>query len=99
LVAVLTIDVVTSSAIEGERLDTEYLQKNPGAVAVKTVEVCNIYWGTSSLNESLLDMVDVFRPVILSEIAPGRCILKKDLVSTGGQWPFFADLLRKTWAG
>ncbi len=51
---------------------SEYLQKNPEAVPVETIEVCNIYWGTSSLNESYLDTVDVSRPVILAEIAPGR---------------------------
>jgi hypothetical protein len=49
-----------------------YLQKNPEAVPVEAVEVCDIYWGTSSLNESHLNSVDVSRPVILAEIAPGR---------------------------
>lgn len=50
----------------------EYLQKNPEAVPVEAVEVSDIYWGSSSLNESHLDTVDVSRPVILAEIAPGR---------------------------
>jgi hypothetical protein len=51
---------------------TEYLQKNPEAVPVEMVEVCNIYWGSSSLNETHLNSVDVSQPVILAEIAPGR---------------------------
>ena len=51
---------------------SEYLQKNPEAVPVEFARIADISSGFSSLNESHLDAVDVSRPIILAEIAPGR---------------------------
>jgi len=50
----------------------DYIQKHPDEITLETVAVDNIYIGSSVIDESHLESVDVGKPVIMAEIAPGR---------------------------
>lgn len=50
----------------------DYIQKNPDSFPVEQVAVKDFYKELSVINESHVDSVDVLKPVILAEIAPGR---------------------------
>lgn len=50
----------------------DYIQKNPDSFPVEQVAVKDFYKELSVINESHVDSVDVSKPVILAEIAPGR---------------------------
>jgi len=50
----------------------EYLEKEPTDVELVEIAVCDLDQGFSSLNESHVDSVDLSRPVVLVEIAPGQ---------------------------
>ena len=50
----------------------EYLEKEPTDVELVEIAVCDLDQGFSSLNESHVDSVDLSRPVVLVEIAPGH---------------------------
>ena len=54
---------------------TEFIQNNPGSFRCEEVLVKGFPAGFSRLNESYLAEVDLSRPVILAEIAPGRFIV------------------------
>ncbi len=51
---------------------TEYIQANPEGIALEDVAVSDFHKEFSSINESHMDSVQISRPVILAEIAPGR---------------------------
>jgi hypothetical protein len=51
---------------------TEYIQENPGNVALEEMAVSDFPKASSSLDESYVDSVEVTRPVLLAEISPGR---------------------------
>lgn len=51
---------------------TEYIRGNPGAVTFREVAVASVPKFSDSYHESYLETVDVSRPVIMAEIAPGR---------------------------
>lgn len=51
---------------------SEYISSNPGLFSEEEVFVKEIYRESPHINESHLDSVDVSKPVILAEIAPGR---------------------------
>jgi len=51
---------------------TEYIQENPDNIICEDVLVKDYISSFSKLNESHLPTVDVSKPVILAEIAPGR---------------------------
>lgn len=50
----------------------EYIGNHPADVASVEVPVSDLDRGFSSLNESYVPSVDISRPVVLAEIAPGR---------------------------
>ncbi len=50
----------------------EYIEDNPGLFTPEVVAVKKIYSTSPHINETHLDSVDVSKPVILAEIAPGR---------------------------
>ena len=49
-----------------------YIHSNLADIALETVAVEGFYKGSSSLDESHVDNVDVSQPVIMAEISPGR---------------------------
>lgn len=49
-----------------------YIQENPDHFILEEVEVCDFFIELSSINASHVDSVDVSKPVIIAEIAPGR---------------------------
>jgi hypothetical protein len=49
-----------------------YILENPNLFTPESVAVKDIYFTSSLINEDHLDSVDVSKPVILAEIAPGR---------------------------
>ena len=50
----------------------EHIEKNPNEIDLVKVEVADFSRSFSSINESHVDSVEVSRPVILAEIAPGH---------------------------
>ena len=50
----------------------EHIEKNPNEIDLVKVEVADFSRSFSSIDESHLDSVEVSRPVILAEIAPGH---------------------------
>ena len=50
----------------------EYIEKNPNEIYLVKVEVADFSRSFSSIDESHVDSVEVSRPVILAEIAPGH---------------------------
>jgi len=50
----------------------EYIEKNPNEIDLVKVEVADFSRSFSSIDESHVDSVEVSRPVILAEIAPGH---------------------------
>ena len=50
----------------------EYIQKNPDKYQTAEVDVSEFFREHSRINESHVESVDVSKPVILAEIAPGR---------------------------
>ena len=50
----------------------EHIEKNPNEIDLVKVEVADFYRSFSSIDESHVDSVEVSRPVILAEIAPGH---------------------------
>lgn len=50
----------------------EYLREDPADVIVVEMPVSDLDQGFSSLNEAHVDSVDISRPVVLAEIAPGH---------------------------
>jgi len=50
----------------------EEIQKNPASFILEEAAVSDFTLGFSSINEFHLDSVDLSRPVILAEIAPGQ---------------------------
>lgn len=50
----------------------EYMQKNPDKFHPAEVDVSEFFGEHSRINESHVESVDVSKPVILAEIAPGR---------------------------
>ena len=50
----------------------EYIQENSESIPLVEVAVSDFYKDFSSINESYLDTVDIYKPVILAEISPGR---------------------------
>ena len=50
----------------------EHIEKNPNEIDLAKVEVADFSRSFSSINESHVDSVEVSRPVILAEIAPGH---------------------------
>jgi len=51
---------------------SEYISSNPGLFTAEEVAVKEIHRESLHINESHLDSVDISRPVILAEIAPGQ---------------------------
>lgn len=49
-----------------------HIQENPNEFTLEEVIVDDIYISSSSVDESHIDSVDISKPVILAEIAPGR---------------------------
>ncbi len=50
----------------------EYIKKNPNDSKLEEIKVSDIRNGFSSITESHLNSIDVSRPVIIAEIAPGK---------------------------
>jgi len=50
----------------------DYIQNNPDSITLEEVAVSNFFKDFSSINESHVDSVDIFKPVILVEISPGQ---------------------------
>ena len=50
----------------------EYIRKNPDSIALQEVDVGDFPKAFSSINESDVDPVEIFKPVILAEISPGQ---------------------------
>jgi len=50
----------------------EHIEKNPNEIDLVKVEVADFSRSFSSIDESHVDSVEVSRPVILAEIAPGH---------------------------
>ena len=50
----------------------EHIEKNPNEIDLVKVEVADFSGSFSSIDESHVDSVEVSRPVILAEIAPGH---------------------------
>ena len=50
----------------------EYIRDNPDDIALEEVAVGDFHEEFSSISESHMDSVEISRPVILAEIAPGR---------------------------
>ncbi len=50
----------------------EYIRDNPDDIALEEVAVEHFHGEFSTINESNMDTVEISRPVILAEIAPGR---------------------------
>ncbi len=50
----------------------EYIQKSSNDIPLEEVAVDDFYEGFSKINEEHVETVDVTKPVILAEIAPGR---------------------------
>ena len=50
----------------------EYIQDNLDHVTLEEIVVNDFFTGSSSINESYMDSVDISRPVIVAEISPGR---------------------------
>ena len=50
----------------------EWIRDNLDNVTLDEVAVDDFSWGSSSLDETHLDTLELDRPVILAEIAPGR---------------------------
>ena len=50
----------------------EYIQENSESIPLVEVAVSDFYKDFSSINESYSDTVDIYKPVILAEISPGR---------------------------
>ena len=50
----------------------EFIQLNPDNVTLEEVTVGDFFRGSSSINESHVDSVDISQPVILAEISPGQ---------------------------
>ncbi|MFH0758499.1 MAG: hypothetical protein V2B15_14520 [Bacteroidota bacterium] len=51
---------------------SQYILSNPGLFIAEEMAVKEIHTKSSHINESHLDSVDISKPVILAEIAPGR---------------------------
>jgi hypothetical protein len=49
----------------------EYIQENPESVTLEEIAVSDFSISPSTINESHLDSVEISRPVVLAEIAPG----------------------------
>ncbi len=50
----------------------KYITNNPGEIELVKANVSDFYHGFSKLNESHIDTVDISKPVILAEVAPGK---------------------------
>lgn len=50
----------------------EYIQENPDSITLEEIAVSDFFTGSSSINESHMDSVDISQPVIVAEISPGR---------------------------
>ncbi len=50
----------------------EYIKNNPDSITLQEVPVNELFEAESTINASHIDSVDISRPVILAEIAPGR---------------------------
>lgn len=50
----------------------EYVQDNLDHVTLEEIVVNDFFTGSSLINESYMDSVDISRPVIVAEISPGR---------------------------
>jgi len=50
----------------------EHIEKNPNEIDLVKIEVADFPRSFSSIDESHVDSVEVSRPVILAEIAPGH---------------------------
>ena len=50
----------------------EYIQENIDRVALEEITVNDFFAGSSSINESHVDLADISQPVIVAEISPGR---------------------------
>ena len=50
----------------------EWILDNTDEVVVEEVATDEFPWGSSTLNQSHLDSVDLDQPIIVAEIAPGR---------------------------
>ena len=50
----------------------EYIQKNSDNIPLVEVAVSDFCKDFSSINDSYVDTVDIYKPVILAEISPGR---------------------------
>ena len=49
-----------------------HVQKNPDSFLLEEVVVKDVFNGFSTVNESHMEHVEISRPIILAEIAPGR---------------------------
>ncbi|MFO7802042.1 MAG: hypothetical protein R6V55_07090 [Desulfovermiculus sp.] len=49
----------------------EYIEQNPGNISLEDVPVKNLDAQLSTLNEDHVPLVDITKPIILAEIAPG----------------------------
>ena len=54
---------------------TEYIRDNPDGVPLREVAVASVPKFSDSYDESYLETVDLSKPVIMAEIAPGRYTL------------------------
>ncbi|MCK4378806.1 MAG: ParB N-terminal domain-containing protein [Deltaproteobacteria bacterium] len=50
----------------------EYIKNNHDSITLQEVPVSDFFEAVSIINESHIDSVDISRPVILAEIAPGH---------------------------
>ena len=50
----------------------EYIKNNHDSITLQEVSVSDFFEAVSIINESHIDSVDISRPVILAEIAPGH---------------------------
>ena len=50
----------------------KYIRDHPGEIALEEVQVSDIDSSGSTIDEAYMDSVDLSKPVILAEIAPGR---------------------------
>lgn len=51
---------------------SEYIKESRDRVVLEEIPVSDFFAGSSSINESHLDSVDISQPVIVAEISPGR---------------------------
>ncbi len=50
----------------------EHIQNNTAEISIAEMAVRDIYLGFSNLNEDHIESVDISRPVVFAEIAPGQ---------------------------